>query len=604
MSFGGEQFDATKDDPNWCAIEESRSGWAPVEIFDLSRLVSAEVLEPNLAMHELRPLKIETLSDGAYRVDMGRNFAGWVEVPVTGKPGDRIQFLFSERPEARMTHDLHSEYIVGPAGAGVFRNRFNYMSGRWVTIQGSSAPPALNGIKGYQIRSGYERTSRFECSNPLLNWIYDTTLWTFENLSLGGFVVDCPQRERRGYGGDAHSTTQTALDSFGMGAFYTKWSRDWRDVQAPNGDVPYTAPTYSGGGGPTWSGFCIHLPWKMYRQYGDVQILRENFPTMRRWLAFMETHAKDGLLQRWGGEWDFLGDWLWPYDDRSGIPNGDAPETQFFDNCYWAYALETAAKIARIVGDDEAAAQYTERAATLCEAIHARFYRPATHDYANGHQNYLALALIANVPPATERAEVWKRLEEEIVVHRTGHIDAGITGGALLTRLLIEENRADLMYAMVTKSDYPSWGFFQRSGQTTIPESWDNTNSQLHSSYLFVGAWFMEGLAGIRPGPDGGFQHFVLRPLIEANPPLDYVSAHYDSLFGRIACAWTRRNGRIELEVTVPPNTVGTLYLPAMLASSISSIEGWRRSDGNTTALELQPGTYAFKGRAGNMDHG
>ena len=81
------------------------------------------------------------------------------------------------------------------------------------------------------MRTDYRRAADFECSNRLLNDIYQATRWTFENLSLGGYVVDCPHRERMGGGGDAHATRETALNRYHLGAFYTKWARDWRDVQ-------------------------------------------------------------------------------------------------------------------------------------------------------------------------------------------------------------------------------------------------------------------------------------------------------------------------------------------------------------------------------------
>lgn len=560
-SFGGEEFDARMDDPTWCAPGDTTQDWVPPTIYHPGVQVTAEILEPNRIEHVLAPTEI-TKNGSGYRIDMGRNFAGWIEIPITGSPGTRVEFECSERPDQEMTHNLHSYYVIGPTGHGVFCNRFNYSSARWVTIKGLHAKPPIDQIKGYQIRSGYRRASTFRCSNQLLNNIYETTLWTFENLSLGGYVVDCPQRERRGYGGDAHSTTQTALDNYSMGAFYTKWSQDWRDVQASDGSVPYTAPTYSGGGGVPWSGYCIHLPWKLYEHYGDTRILRENFPTMRRWLASLEPHMRDGLLQRWGGDWDFLGDWLWPYDDTSGIPNGDKPETLFFANCYLAYALETASKVASAIGEEIAAKIYSAKAANLCNAIHARFYHPETHDYANGHQQYLAIALLAGVPPKSEEPKIWKRLEEEILVHRKGHIDAGIVGGALLTRLLIEGNRSDLMYVMATKDDYPSWGHFLETGLTTMPEAWDEVYSWLHSSFIFVDAWFIEGVAGIRPGPQGGFKHFVLRPMLNEKPPLNHVSASYDSDYGVIKISWTRNGSKVNLMATVPPNSTATLYLP------------------------------------------
>ena len=601
MNYGGEEYDARREMPGWCLAGADESGWQPAKVYTPNLVISAETLEPNRQVRTIFPTAVEDRSDGTIHIDMGVNFAGWVEIPVQGKPGDRIEFQFSERSDTPMTHKLHSAYIIGPSGQGVFRNRFNYGVGRWVTIRGLGTPPARDQVRGWLVRSDYRRAAEFECSNPLLNQIYDTTLWTFENLSLGGYVVDCPQRERMGYGGDAHATTQMALNNYEMGAFYTKWAQDWRDVQSPDGNLPYTAPTYWGGGGPSWSGFCIHLPWEVYLRYGDVRILRDNYPTMQRWLAFIETKSKDNLLVRWGGEWDFLGDWLWP--GAHGV-NGDTPETLCFNNCYWAYALKTAGEIAEILGEKEAAEKYHSRAAQVRTAINARFFRPSSHDYADGDQQYQAMALLAGVPTETERAAVWHRLEEEILVHRDGHIHAGITGGAILTRALLDGSRPDLLYAMASKDDYPSWGDFLKKGLTTMPEQWDIGGSQIHSSYLYIGAWFIEGVAGITQAPtQAGYQNLVIKPMIDVKPSLDHASATYDSLYGRVACSWTKSGGKTAVNVTVPPNSRATLFLPtnnpAAIRESGSPVTGVRgvkllNFANGRAALSLQSGTYRF----------
>jgi alpha-L-rhamnosidase len=385
-----------------------------------------------------------------------------------------------------------------------------------------------------------------------------------------------------------------------MGAFYTKWNEDWRDIQVADGNLPYTAPTYWGGGGPVWSGFCVHLPWEMYVHYGDVGLLRSAFPTMQRWLAFLETKSKGNLLVKWGGEWDFLGDWLWP-DAPDGV-NGTFPETKFMNTCYWVYALDTSAKIADVLGDKPSAAAYRKRADEVRSATHAKFFRPETHDYANGDQAYQAVALLANIPPPSERAAVAKRLEEEILVHRNGHIHAGITGGALLTRELLDDNRADLLYAMATKDDFPSWGYFLKTGHTTFPEDWAGKMSQLHSSYLYIGAWFIEGLLGItQKTGTAAYQHLVLRPLIEATPKLESVSGTYRTLQGDVRVSWTRVGERLRLSVTVPPNSDATLYLPTSDSGTvleggkpISSVRGVRPAGrkGTASVFHLEPGSY------------
>jgi alpha-L-rhamnosidase len=326
--------------------------------------------------------------------------------------------------------------------------------------------------------------------------------------------------------------------------------------------------------------------------------LKENWPTIKHWLAFLETKSQDSLLVRWGGEWDFLGDWLWP--GASGV-NGELPETQCLNNCYWVYELRIAAKIAEILGDKSDGSGYSARAGQVAKAVNARFYRPATHDYAIGDQAYIAAALLADVPPPDERPAVWKRLEDEILVHREGHIYAGITGGALMTRLLLDAGRADLMMPMVATEEYPGWGHFLASGFTTVPEDWEARESLLHSSFLFVGAWFIEGVGGITFDPDTpGFQHFLLRPMVTG---LDSAATTYESAYGQIRCAWWKSDGKLRMAVTVPPNSTAILSFPCPGVDAVKEsgtparkAKGvkWLRDDPGHAVLRLEPGSFSF----------
>lgn len=588
-NFGGEAYDARNELPDWDAPSCDDAAWPAATVSHPDLKLSAMVAPPNRRVKPIKPLGMQEVKPGVYRVDLGVNFAGWVEVPLTGAPGDRVEFQFSERAEEAMTHNLHSTYVIGPSGKGTFCNRFNYAVGRWVQISGLKTAPALDQIRGWLIRTDYERVGGFECNDPLLNRIYETSLWTFENLSLGGYVVDCPQRERRGYGGDAHATMDTALDNYSLGAFYTKWAQDWRDVQQPDGDIPYTAPTYSGGGGPGWSGYCITLPEEIYHRYGDIRILEENFPMMQRWLAFMDTKATNNILQRWGGDWDFLGDWLWP--GASG-GNDKTDDELFFNNCYWIYSLQRAAQIAAVLGHEDQAAQYRQRATEVRQAVHQAFFHPADNSYVSGQQNYLAVALLADVPPESLRPAVWQRLEHQILVQDQGHIHAGITGGALLFKLLLDHQRSDLIYRMASQTNYPGWGQMLNDGATTFYEDWHYRWSRLHSSYLYIGRWFTEGLAGIGNPGEAGFQHFTIAPWIAANTSLTNVTAHYDSLYGRIAVHWTRQGDKLELQATVPPNTHATLRLPGVVTGSLTE-------DGRPP--EQSPGIRAVAHEAGKV---
>ena len=154
--------------------------------------------------------------------------------------------------------------------------------------------------------------------------------------------------------------------------------------------------------------------------------------------------------------------------------------------------------------------------------MHGKFFLPSDSSYVNGFQAYLAIALFVDLPPEDVRPAVWKRLDDEIMVRRKGHIHAGITGGAFLYKTLLGADRQDLLFAMANKTDYPSWGDMLRKGATTIYESWDMDNSWCHSSYLYIGTWFIEGLAGIKTDPQTpGFKRFILKPGLVNDPSLE-----------------------------------------------------------------------------------
>lgn len=620
MHFGGERCDANGEVADWAEADFDDSQWEFATIYSPSLILSAEKVEPNRKIKQVRPVAVEEVKPGVYRVDLGVNVSGWLEADFRGEPGQMIEMKFSERSKADMTHRLRSQYIIGPSGEGTFRNRFNYFTGRWVTIEGLDYKPALSDVRAWLVRTDFERAADFECSNKLLNEIYDATLWTFEDLSLGAYVVDCPHRERMGYGGDAHATTECGLNNYGLGAFYTKWSEDWRDVQGGEsawgtdenaavedavepGNLPYTAPTYWGGGGPAWSGFCVTLPWEIYERYGDTRILEENWQTIERWLAFLETKASGDILRRWGGKWDFLGDWLWP--GAQGV-NGDTRETLFFNNCFWIFNLQTAADIADVLGEDADAQKYRDRADEVRRAVHREFFIPGVNSYVNGFPAYLATALLVDLPPQDVRPAIERRLDEEILIRREGHIHAGITGGAFLYKTLLALDRQDLLFTMVSKDTYPSWGAMLRNGATSIWESWEGDKSLCHSSYLYVGTWFIEGLAGIKTDPDRpGFQHFILKPGIVDDPSLWWVKAHHDSIYGRIVSDWKLDDDMtLTWEVTVPPNTTATAILPTTDGNTaMESNRPLAESEGIETkaarpaelVLELQPGTYEFE---------
>lgn len=623
--FGGEIWDANKDIKDWNNLAIDDSKWnASTEYFPNLKL-TAQKVEHNQIFDEINPIAIEALPNGDYRVDMGVNFAGWTRIKIKGEPNSRVDFLFSEREQNEITFAIRSAYLLDETGIGVFQNKFNYSSGRWITIKGLTEKPKLEDIKGWLIRTAYKSKSSFESSSQLQNWMYDRILWTFNNLSIGGMIVDCPQRERMGYGGDAHATSETGIMNFDMGAFYTKWMEDWRDVQGtepvtgnmhdPNvfrkkvgagrifndGRLPHTAPTYWGGGGPPWGGICVSIPWMLYQNEGDIRILEDNMELIKGWLAFLDSNVENDLLKPYGSSWDFLSDWLWPNAHAEGM-NISTPQNICYNNSFRVYNLRTAAKIARVIGQDDYAQKWEKQADESSKAINEKYFNVLDNSYADGSMACLAAALIAEVPPLELREKVVNRLEYEILEKRKGHIHVGITAGGLLFNLLREMRRDDLLYSMTSKSEYPSWGFMKDNGATSIWEMWEKDlpgHSLMHSSFLYPAAWYIEGLSGIRKiKGTTGYQNFEISIPQLNDPEMNWARSTFNSANGSIEVYWKRNETELQLEVTVPPNCKANLYLPSnkMITTNTKHAKRLGTRD-NNVVYELVAGQYKFQGK-------
>jgi alpha-L-rhamnosidase len=135
----------------------------------------------------------------------------------------------------------------------------------------------------------------------------------------------------------------------------------------------------------------------------------------------------------------------------------------------------------------------------------------------------------------------------------------------------MDAGRDDLIFAMAAKEDFPGWGHMIRQGATTLWEAWQEPNSLLHSSFLFIGAWFIHGVLGIQlDARYPGFRRFVIRPGIVDPARLTWARGHYDSIRGRIGVAWRWSSGRFELSVSVPPNTTAEIRLPTSDQDSVA----------------------------------
>jgi alpha-L-rhamnosidase len=95
--YGGESYDARKEQTGWDRIGFDDSQWEPTSILDesLDILVGAQG-EPVIKNEIINPIKIWKNDKGEVIADMGQNMVGWVQLKINGNRGDKITLKHAE----------------------------------------------------------------------------------------------------------------------------------------------------------------------------------------------------------------------------------------------------------------------------------------------------------------------------------------------------------------------------------------------------------------------------------------------------------------------------------------------------------------------------
>ena len=251
-NFGGESYDARLENAQWCKPECDDSGWASVRTVPApSPRSEAQTCPRNRIGKSIPAVACTPLSPGSYELDFGTNLSGWLRLrmPLL-KAGDRVSIEYADcrasddvkaapeskrrpqRPGWYQTYNQRDEFISAGRPHEEFCCKFNYHGFRYAIVQGLPSKPDLADAEALLVETDLEPRGSFECSNALLNRIHQIDLWTIRCLDLGGYLVDCPHRERLGYG-DGQVSIESCVMNLWMPAFYEKWITDWRTAAEP-----------------------------------------------------------------------------------------------------------------------------------------------------------------------------------------------------------------------------------------------------------------------------------------------------------------------------------------------------------------------------------
>lgn len=577
--YAGETYDARLEPVGWTEPGFDDVGWAPAQPFDwdVGTLVP-EADPPIRRIEELAPTAIDRRDDGRVVVDFGQVLSGWVRLTVSGEAGRTITLRHAEllTPEGELeTETLRKAAATDrytlrgstPDAPETWEPRFTFHGFRYSEITGWPGDLQADDVRAVVVHSDMARTGWFECSDPLVNRLHTNTLWSMRG-NFVGVPTDCPQRdERLGWTGDLNAFAPTATFLYDVREVVGSWLEDLAAEQAASGTVPWVVPdVLPNPSSPTalWSDVAVNLPWTLYSEYGDAEILRRAYPSM--------TALVDQIVDRldeqdlWSRGFQF-GDWLDP-DAPADNPAGGKTDRYLVAQAYLCRTTRQLADTARLLGKDDDAARYDALAGRVLAAFRTEFVTPSGR-LASESQTAYALAIAFDLLDDAQQAKAGERLAS--LVEAAGYtIATGFAGTPLVTDALTATGHLETAYKLLLQTQCPSFLYPVTQGATTIWERWDsvlpdgrvNATGMTSLNHYALGAvadWLHRVVGGLqRTSPGWRTLRIAPRP----GGGLTSASVAHDTVLGRAECSWEVADGQVRLDVVVPDGATAVVDLP------------------------------------------
>jgi alpha-L-rhamnosidase len=587
--YNGEIWDARRDVAGWSEPGFDDRDWSAATIADPPPgQITAQPDPPIRITGTLAPRSIAEPRPGVFVFDFGQNFAGFCRLRVKGRSGDRVQLRFAEllgldgevdQANLRAAKATDIYILRGDPEGEVFQPSFTYHGFRYVQLEGFPGRPAPADLDGLVICSDLAETGELRVGDANIQQLWRSALWS-QRSNFTGIPTDCPQRdERLGWLGDANVFWDAAAFNMDVYAFTQRFAGDMRDAQAPGGGFSDYAPAarrFNDQPAPGWADAGIVLPWTAWRRYGATSIIDSNWEAMERYLRYIEDSNPDGLWLNNRGL-DF-GDWL-ALDAKA--PGDPTTPKDLVGTAWWAHTTSLAREMAEATGRSEAANELGQSHERIVDAFRRTFVGD-DGAIGNGSQTGYILALKFGLVPNALRAAAARRLTDDIE-GRGGVLSTGFLGTPFSLDVLADIGRADLVYDLLLRTEFPSWGYMIAKGATTIWERWNGDvgdvamNSFNHYALGAVAGFLFRRIAGIDAAAPG-FTEIDIRPVLD--PRLRRAGADYDSVLGRISTDWEWDLGKVfRLAVTIPPNATARVRLPTWLGRRAELVSGNARSE-------------------------
>ena len=572
--YAGENYDARAEIEGWSESGFDDSDWRPAAPRPDIITPQARVAPPVRRFERLPVQEVITSPSGRTLLDFGQNLVGRLRLEVAGPAGTVITLRHAEVLE-------HGELGSRPLRAAAATDRYTLRGGtletwepeftfhgfRYAEVEGWPGELDPSAISAVVVHSDMARTGWFSCSHDLVNRLHENVVWG----QRGNFLsvpTDCPQRdERLGWTGDIQIFAPTASFLFDCRDFLASWLADLaQEQEAAGGVVPFVVPHVLGAPRPAaaWGDAATVVPSVLHERFGDLDVLRDQFASMRAWTDLLLRLAGERHL--WEGDFQF-GDWL----DPTAPPEYPAEAKASQDLVATAHVFLSAdltRRTAELLGDADTVAHYAESAEGIRRAFLAEYVTPGGRMMSDAQTAY-ALAIVFGLAPPEQHEALGNRLAD--LVRENGYrIGTGFVGTPIINDALTRTGHADVAARLLIQTECPSWLYPVTMGATTIWERWDSMlpdgtinpgqmTSFNHYAFGAVADWLHRDLAGLAPA-EPGYRRLRIEP--HPLPGFDFAEAAHETPYGRAAVRWDRSGDEVTINATVPPGATADVLLP------------------------------------------
>lgn len=482
---------------------------------------------------------------------------------VTAPAGKKITYYSPHIPDG--TQAFKDTYITAD-GTQSFES-YPWRSGSNLVIEAEA------GVKfediGYRA-SGYpvEREGAFESSDAELNKLWTMCANTVE-ICMRDTYMDCPDRERGPYMGDATNEMDIADYAFGTSSHALTKKMILSAVAWTGKDslIPSRAPSNKPHEIPAQSLAFSTAAYNYFLHTGDKETANAYYTALIDYLKVWKM-KDNGMPENRAGEWMWT-DW------------GTGADVELLQVLWYYYSLQTAEKFASGLNKTSDKAFLNERMTSIANNFD-KLYKKAD-GYRSGDrpdERAGALAVITGLAKKSDYPMVKKLIEE--VKGASPYMERFVLDGlCVMGEYETALNRIKARYgAMINSGDTTVWEKFARN-EGTVNHGWSG-GPLLTMSKSF---------AGIAPS-SVGWESFEIKP----ENLFDSMSVKTGTVKGEISVAYKKEAEQTTFTVKIPSGNC-TLKIPVSFGSAVTGdgITVKEVKDGYSVIELTKAGTYTIK---------